>query len=82
VEKAEAFLHTLGLRECRVRFHDTMARIEANPADFPFLIAKRLEIIPAFRELGFKDCVLDLVGFRSGSLNEVFLGSQEGTKKN
>jgi len=31
IEKAEAFLHELGVRECRVRHHGNLARIEVSP---------------------------------------------------
>ena len=34
IAKAEEFLHDLGIRQLRVRHHDTIARIEVEPADF------------------------------------------------
>ena len=33
IAKAEEFLHDLGIRQLRVRHHDTIARIEVEPAD-------------------------------------------------
>jgi len=73
IEAAESFLHRLGLRECRVRHHDKLARIEV-PADRIASLAQpdiRAKIDSAFREIGYHYVTLDLRGFRSGSMNEV-----------
>lgn len=73
IERAEAFLRALGLRECRVRHHDRLARIEA-PAEWIDRLAAadvRARVDAAFREIGYQYVALDLRGFRSGSLNEV-----------
>jgi uncharacterized protein len=73
IEQGEAFLRSMGFRECRVRHHDTLARIEL-PAD---QIEKAMEpetrkrIDAALREFGYAYVAIDLRGFRSGSLNEV-----------
>ena len=74
VEEAEAFLRALGLRECRVRYHEgDLARVEVPPADVARLAADpvRGELARELRRLGFKFVALDLEGFRSGSLNEL-----------
>lgn len=74
VEEAESFLRSLGLRDCRVRYHEgELARIEVSPADIAQLVSDsvRSELIGRFRELGFKFVSLDLEGFRSGSLNDL-----------
>ena len=66
-------LRALGLRELRVRHHDTLARIEV-PADvMPRLLdpAVREHIASELRRLGYLWVTLDLAGFRSGSLNDV-----------
>lgn len=73
IERAEGFLHELGFRECRVRHHGTLARIEV-PADSIASMASsetRARIDAALREIGYQYVTLDLRGFRSGSLNEV-----------
>lgn len=70
VERAEAILHGMGLRQVRVRHHDTIARIEVEPADFPLLLEQREQIVNAFKALGYTYVSLDLAGFRSGSMNE------------
>jgi uncharacterized protein len=73
VERAEEILRRLGFSECRVRHHDTIARIEVRPGDFPRVLtgAARSEILAGIKDLGFKYVAIDLAGFRSGSLNEV-----------
>lgn len=76
IDAAEAFLRERGFAECRVRHHETLARIEAPAARIGDLLdpALRAAIDARFRELGFQYVTVDLRGFRSGSLNEVLLG--------
>jgi uncharacterized protein len=72
VEAAEAYLHSLGYRECRVRLHEgELARVEVPLADLPRLAdpAWRDGLVGRLKELGFRFVTLDLEGFRSGSLN-------------
>jgi pyridinium-3,5-biscarboxylic acid mononucleotide sulfurtransferase len=72
VEAAEAYLKTLGLRECRVRLHEAeLARIEVPAAELARLAepAVRDALVFRLKELGFHFVTLDLEGFRSGSLN-------------
>ena len=74
VEEAEAYLRNLGLRECRVRYHEgDLARIEVPLSDLANLASEavREKLAREFRRLGFKFITLDLDGFRSGSLNEL-----------
>jgi uncharacterized protein len=73
IEAGEAFLRQLGIRECRVRHHDDIARIEVSPHYFQLLGAPMTaeKIDAYFRTLGYSYVTLDLRGFRSGSMNEV-----------
>ena len=73
IAQAEEFLHGLGIRQLRVRHHDTIARIEVEPQDFLTLTdeAVREQVVAKFREIGYSYVTLDLQGFRSGSMNEV-----------
>jgi uncharacterized protein len=74
IEDAEGYLRSLGLRECRVRYHEgDLARVEVPVAEITKLAAEpvRTSLAREFRRLGFKFVTLDLEGFRSGSLNEL-----------
>jgi uncharacterized protein len=71
VEAAEEYLFSLGLRQCRVRYHDHIARIEVPVDEIPTVLAQTQKIIKRFKTLGFTYITLDLEGYRTGSLNEV-----------
>ena len=75
VDRAEQFLFDLGIRQFRVRHHDTLARIEVDPQEIEFVAAKsiRSQINEQFKSLGYEHVALDLQGYRSGSLNEGLL---------
>jgi len=76
IASAEEFLRDLGIKQLRVRHHDSVARIEVEPADLPLLVKDdvRKAITEHFRSIGYAYVTLDLEGFRSGSLNEVLAG--------
>ena len=80
IEKAEAFLMSLGFPLVRVRYHaGDMARIEI-PSDSISLLTRsetRLAVLQILHRAGFRYITLDLDGFRSGSLNEVLSFSCE-----
>lgn len=70
VERAEEVLISLGFTQCRVRDHDTIARIEV-PADLiERAVTLRESIAGPLKALGYTYVALDLEGFRSGSMNE------------
>jgi uncharacterized protein len=74
VEAAESALRALGLRECRVRYHEgDLARVEVPAGEIALLASEpvRNNLAREFHRLGFKFVTLDLDGFRSGSLNEL-----------
>ena len=73
IAEGEDFLHGLGIKQVRVRHHDSVARIEVEPSDFARLMLDdvRQAITEHFRSIGYSYVTLDLDGFRSGSLNEV-----------
>jgi uncharacterized protein len=70
IAQAEAFLHGAGFRECRVRHHGDIARLELPSARLPDVLARASEIVATFKKLGFVYVALDLQGFRSGSMHE------------
>lgn len=74
VECAEEFLRGLGLHQVRVRHHDSVARIEVEGVDFAFVLSRREEIAARFKEIGYTHTALDLVGYRTGSMNEAIAG--------
>ena len=71
VGRAEQLLKELGFRQCRVRVHGDVARIEVEQADVVRLAQPgvRERAVQGLRELGYRYVALDLEGFRSGSMN-------------
>jgi pyridinium-3,5-biscarboxylic acid mononucleotide sulfurtransferase len=67
---AEAALRELGFRQCRVRHHGAVARVEIEPGELERACAARDDIARRVRAAGFTYVALDLDGFRSGSMNE------------
>jgi len=72
IERAEAVLRDLGFRVCRVRHHDTIARLELGRDEmmraFEPEIAETLD--RELRAIGYAHVTIDLRGYRLGSLNE------------
>jgi uncharacterized protein len=72
IDAAERVLRDLGFRICRVRHHDTIARLELGRDE----IARALEpevaeaIDRGLRALGYAHVTVDLRGYRLGSLND------------
>jgi uncharacterized protein len=71
IEQAEYVLHDLGFGNCRVRDHDSIARIELPVGDLARALELRERIVGPIKALGYAYVSLDLQGLRSGSLNEV-----------
>jgi uncharacterized protein len=71
VEEAETFLLEQGLMGVRVRYHGSVARIEAEKNDLNRLIEKDLKvrIVEKLREIGFSHIAMDLEGYVSGKMN-------------
>jgi len=80
VDRAEAWLRSLGFRELRVRHHGDLARLELARGEMERLWEDGLaEAVAArLRELGFVYVTVDLLGYRSGSLNEALLRLRGG----
>lgn len=73
VGAAEDYLKSLGLRQVRVRIHGDHARIETLPEDFRKLIANRTRITKRLKSIGFVYVSMDLLGYRTGSLQEALV---------
>jgi uncharacterized protein len=72
IERAEAALRALGFRVCRVRHHDTLARIELGTNELHRALdpGVRERIVRELRAIGYQHVTIDLQGYRMGSLNE------------
>ena len=72
VDQAEQLLLDLGFHQVRVRIHGSIARIEILPAEFERILQEdnREKIYTTLKELGFSYVTLDLLGYRTGSMNE------------
>jgi uncharacterized protein len=81
VEAAEAVLRELGFREFRVRFEEDTARLEIAEAELDRCVdpQTRKAIVAGVQEAGFRRVVLDLGGFRSGSLNDAVANAATGS---
>ena len=75
VGEAEVHLRKMGFEVVRVRDHDGIARIEIMPDEMPKFLEMRGAIASEFKKLGFSYVTLDIIGFRSGSMDEVLYKS-------
>lgn len=75
VYEAEKYLHSLGIRQLRVRHHSEIARIEVEKEELPKFFRNGLEekVARKFKDLGYTYITLDLEGYRSGSLNSLVI---------
>ena len=73
VEQGEEALRALGFRQCRVRHHGDIVRLEIAREELPRALSPDMaaEFTRIFKALGFSYVTLDLEGFRSGSMNAV-----------
>ena len=76
IASGESYLRSLGIRECRLRHHDNIARIEVDGEGMSLLLNSqvRCDLVKQIRALGYIYVTLDLTGYRSGSLNEGLSG--------
>lgn len=82
IEQAERAIRKLGFRQVRVRDHDQVARIEVPADDLPGLLELRIEVAAAMKQAGYAYATMDLLGFRSGSANEVLPDQQARAEGN
>ncbi|MFZ5968417.1 MAG: ATP-dependent sacrificial sulfur transferase LarE [Bacillota bacterium] len=73
IEAAEQYLLDAGFRQVRVRHHGEIARIEVAQGEREKFFRTSLldEIGQRFKEIGFTYVTLDVLGYRTGSMNEV-----------
>jgi len=77
IDIAEEFLRKLGFRQVRTRIHKNLVRIEIEKEKFPDFFKLSEKINNKLKSLGFKFVTFDLEGYRTGSLNEDLLATDE-----
>ena len=72
VDKAEQLLLDMGFHQVRVRIHGNIARIVVLPDEITKIVEEgnRTKIANQLKEYGFDYVTLDLLGYRTGSMNE------------
>jgi uncharacterized protein len=72
VAAAEEALLSLGFRQFRVRYHGEVARIELQPGELDRMLDPELrrQVHEQVKAAGFTYVALDLLGYRTGSMNE------------
>jgi pyridinium-3,5-biscarboxylic acid mononucleotide sulfurtransferase len=72
IERAETVLRDMGFRICRVRHHDTIARLELGRDEMAraFDPETAAAIDRELRAIGYAHVTIDLRGYRLGSLND------------
>ncbi|HET7627768.1 MAG TPA: ATP-dependent sacrificial sulfur transferase LarE [Bacillales bacterium] len=71
VEKSEQFIRSLGIRQLRVRTHGETARIEVEPEEMAIVLDNHAMIAERLKTYGYQYVTLDLVGYKSGSMNQM-----------
>ncbi|MBU1298543.1 MAG: ATP-dependent sacrificial sulfur transferase LarE, partial [Bacteroidetes bacterium] len=84
IDAAETLLRDSGFKYFRVRHHDeNTVRIEVGKNEVArfFDNGLRETIVSEIKKLGFKYVTLDLEGYRTGSMNEIFSESEKQAHK-
>lgn len=73
IEKSEEFIFKLGFKQFRVRHHGEIARIELQQNEILKFIESDAsnKACKYLKSLGFNYVTIDLLGYRTGSMNEV-----------
>ena len=79
IYKAEKLLHELGFHQLRVRHHDKIARIEVERSELPRLVEEEMsrQVTDGLRKIGYTYVTVDLIGYRTGSMNEGFFKKKQ-----
>lgn len=80
INKAEVYLKKLRFKQVRVRHYNGLCSIEVLENDIPRLLNKRNQVVNKLKKLGYKYVTIDLKGYRTGSLNEAFMGKNDAGK--
>lgn len=70
--KQSSFFLDMGFHQVRVRIHGNIARIRVLPGEITKIVEEknRMKIASKLKEYGFDYVTLDLLGYRTGSMNE------------
>jgi len=73
IDQGEEALRAMGFRQCRVRHHGDVARIEIAREELmnALDIAVFERLSSEFKKIGFQYVALDVDGYRTGALNEI-----------
>jgi pyridinium-3,5-biscarboxylic acid mononucleotide sulfurtransferase len=71
IDKSEQAIREIGIRQVRVRTHGDIARIEIEPTEMQMLLEHHQEIVEKLQEYGYTYVTMDLIGYKSGSMNKV-----------
>lgn len=77
LSRAEYDLRKLGFTQFRIRSHENLARLEFIPAEIDRAWILREKLTELCKRAGFSYVAIDLVGYRSGSMNEVLTESEK-----
>lgn len=72
IDQGEEIMRALGFRQCRVRHHGEMARIEIARDELPRALNMETfdRLSREFKKIGFRFVAIDVDGYRTGALNE------------
>lgn len=77
VGNAEFEIRKLGFTQFRIRSHETLARIEIIPTEMDQAWLIKDKLLEICQKSGFQYTVIDLKGYRTGSMNEVLSESEK-----
>ena len=83
VDRAEQLLIDLGFSQLRVRIHGKIARIELAPSEFDHFMEEKIRVYvhEEFKKIGFDYIALDILGYRTGSMNETLSTEEKSEVK-
>ena len=72
IDRGEAVMRSLGFRQCRVRHHGDVARIEIARDELERALSLEMfdRLSREFKSIGFRFVTIDVDGYRTGALNE------------
>jgi uncharacterized protein len=78
IDRAEAYLRSLGFKQVRVRLHRDIARLEFYREDFRKLLGPAVmeRVVAKLKAFGFRYITVDLEGYRTGSMHEAYLDTR------